>query len=59
MKDSFGRHWKLAGGLAAEIANRRESIGWNPASESRKLNNHQQMRIRDLLPGWQGATKGE
>ncbi len=50
--DSFGRHWKL-GDLAAEIANRRESNGWNPASESRKFNGHEQMRIRDLLPGRQ------
>ena len=25
--------------------------GWNPASEPRKFNNHDQMRIHDLLPG--------
>ena len=52
-RDSFGMHWKLVGDLAADIAKRRESNGWNPASESRKFNNHDQMRIHDLLPGWQ------
>ena len=38
MKDSFGRHWKLVGGLAAEAANRRESIGGNRAFQAPKFN---------------------
>ena len=56
-KDSFGRLWKLVGDLAAEIAKRRESNGWNPTSQSRKFNVHEHMRIYDHLPGWQGATQ--
>jgi len=50
MKDSFGRRWKPADGLAASSANRRESNGWNPLVRSRKFNIHRKMRIHSRPP---------
>jgi len=50
MKDSFGRHWKPAEGLATKIRNRRESNSGNPPVQSRKFNFHRKMRIHSRLP---------
>ena len=57
MKDSFGRRWKPADGLAASSANRRESNGWNPLVRSRKFNIHRKMRIHSRPPDGRVVTR--
>ena len=49
MPDNSGRHWKAAVGLAAENLDQRESFGGNPAHETCKFSDYNELQNRLVL----------